>query len=572
MTAAPQMRRLALALAALCFAQTVSAQGLQQRVIVKYKSASAAAELRGKGRTAAIDHAGRAHGLNAAFMRTLGTGAELVALDKRLDAAAMRGYLAAIAADPQVEYVEEDRVLQADATPNDSRYNEQWHYFEPAGGIRADTAWDTTTGSGVVVAVLDTGYRPHADLVGNIVGGYDMISDATVGNDGNGRDSDAQDPGDWTTAGQCGTGSAARNSSWHGTHVAGTVAAVTNNGSGVAGVAYGAKVVPVRVLGRCGGYTSDIADGIIWASGGTVSGVPANANPAKVINMSLGGSGSCDATSQAAINSARSRGTTVVVTAGNANKDASTQSPASCSGVVVVAAVNRSGGKAPYSNFGSIVDIAAPGGSMTSSTDPNGVLSTYNAGTTVPAADSYGFAQGTSMAAPHIAGVAALMYAVKPTITPDQVEAALKSSSRAFPATCSQCGSGIADAPAAITAAAAVGSGSGGGTGACPTGYTTYTGNFTATGQNLYAPNTTGFRPSANGSLLATLAGPTGTDFDLYLQRRANNGSWSQVAASETATSSESINYASGSNKQTYRWRVASYAGTGSFTLCTKAP
>ena len=157
-------------------------------------------------------------------------------------------------------------------TPNDTRYNEQWHYFEATGGINAPAAWDKSTGTGVVVGVIDTGYRPHADLAANLLPGYDFISDTFVVNDGNGRDSDARDPGDWINAGECGPGDPAtfEASSWHGTHVAGTIAAVTNNGNGVAGVAFNARVVPARVLGKCGGFTSDIADAIVWASGGTV--------------------------------------------------------------------------------------------------------------------------------------------------------------------------------------------------------------------------------------------------------------------------------------------------------------
>jgi subtilisin family serine protease len=196
------------------------------------------------------------------------------------------------------------------------------------------------------------------------VGGYDFISDAFVANDGDGRESNAQDPGDWNTAGQCPPDPGAYPSSWHGTHVAGTIAAVSNNGSGVAGVAFGARVLPLRVLGRCGGYTSDIADAIVWASGGSVSGVPANSNVAKVVNLSLGGAGACDTTTQNAINSARTRGTVIVVAAGNENQNASNSSPANCSGVIAVASVNRSGGRAYYSNFGSVVDVAAPGGDV----------------------------------------------------------------------------------------------------------------------------------------------------------------------------------------------------------------
>ena len=307
-----------------------------------------------------------------------------------------------VASDPNVEYAEPDRILRHTLTPNDPRYNEQWHYFEAAGGINAPPAWDKSTGTGVVVAVIDTGYRPHADLAANILPGYDFISDTFVANDGNVRDSDASDPGDWINAGECGPGDPAafEASSWHGTHVAGTIAARTNNSLGVAGVAFNARIVPARVLGKCGGYTSDIADAIVWTSGGTVSGVPANANPAKVLSISLGGGGACDTTTQNAINSARSRGASVIVAAGNSNANASNFTPANCSGVVTVAAVGRNGGKASYSNFGATVEVAAPGGSG----GANSVLSTLNAGSTSPGADSYALYNGTSMATPHVVG------------------------------------------------------------------------------------------------------------------------------------------------------------------------
>ncbi|MEE7547807.1 S8 family serine peptidase, partial [Xanthomonas sp. Kuri4-1] len=169
-------------------------------------------------------------------------------------------------------------------------------------GINVRPAWDKATGNGVVVAVIDTGITSHPDLDANILPGYDFISDTFVSRDGDGRDADPSDEGDWNPVqGECYTTpspSPITDSSWHGTHVAGTIAAVTNNAVGVAGTAYNAKIVPVRVLGRCGGYTSDIADAIVWASGGSVSGVPANANPAEVINMSLGGSGTCSTTYQ----------------------------------------------------------------------------------------------------------------------------------------------------------------------------------------------------------------------------------------------------------------------------------
>lgn len=392
-------------------------------------------------------------GMRIQYRHTLATGAEVVELDawKSYDEATRIAN--ELASDPAVEYAEPDRLMYPLFTPNDGRYDEQWHYFEPTGGLNLPSAWDNYNGDGVVVAVLDTGYRPHSDLSTNIINGYDMISDAFIGNDGNGRDSNPQDPGDWTDAGECGGGQPPNfsSSSWHGTHVAGTIAAVTNNGLGVAGVAFGAQVAPVRVLGKCGGFTSDIADGIVWASGGTVNGVPTNTNPASVINMSLGGGGSCGATTQTAINIARQNGATVVVAAGNSNTNASGATPANCNGVITVAATDRAGGKAFYSNFGSVVDVAAPGGTLQSSI-ANGILSTLNSGTTTPQGDVYGFYQGTSMATPHVAGLAALLYQAKPDITPDEVESTLKNTSRSFPAACSGCGSGIADAAAAIAA------------------------------------------------------------------------------------------------------------------------
>ncbi|QJE00163.1 S8 family serine peptidase [Massilia forsythiae] len=437
------------------------------RIIVKYKDETAPVVAGADGtvaraaagalaplstaRKAIVDRAGQQFGFLLSESHKIATGARIFKLSRKTslsEAAQVAAEL--MARDSTVEYAEPDRMMHPLLTPNDSRYTEQWDFYETTGGMRVPAAWDKATGTGIRVAVIDTGYRPHADLNGQIVAGYDFISDTAVSNDGNGRDSDAQDPGDWTAAGECGAGQPASNSSWHGTHVAGTIAALTNNGSGVAGIAYGAKIVPVRVLGKCGGYTSDIADGIIWASGGTVSGVTKIASRAQVINMSLGGSGRCDTTTQNAINSARSRGTVVVVAAGNEAQNASNSNPANCSGVITVAATNRAGGRASYSNYGTIVDVAAPGGD---SGTGGGILSTLNAGTKGPGADSYASYMGTSMATPHVAAVVALMLSKNPNLTPDQVETKLKSSARAFPASCSGCGVGIVDASAAVTAA-----------------------------------------------------------------------------------------------------------------------
>ena len=370
------------------------------------------------------------------YVRQMGTGHKVYKLPANISEAEKAQFIAELSAESGVLSVEEDRWMYPMFTPNDAFYSEQWHYYESTGGANLPDAWDQTTGEGVVVAVIDTGSTLHADLNDNLIGGYDMIADSSIGRDGNGRDSDWRDSGDYCAQ----TGG---NSSWHGTHVAGTIAAETNNGTGVAGVAFGAKILTLRALGACGGRTSDIADSIIWAAGGSVPGTPANANPAQVINMSLGGSGSCDSVTQSAINLARNRGATIVVAAGNENRNASQATPANCSGVVTVAATTRSGGRASFSNFGNVVDLAAPG---------QDIASTVDEGTRNPAGDSYARYSGTSMAAPHVAGVAALLYAADPSITPTEVESILKSTARNFPASCSGCGTGIVDAVAALAA------------------------------------------------------------------------------------------------------------------------
>ena len=419
---------------------------LAPRLIVKYKDTATQAMATA---SAASNQMSVMSGVNVKHIRTIATGAHVVEVSSSTSKGGMLSIMQSLQADPMVEYVEEDRLLQIMATPSDPQYNNQWHYYETSGGLNLPTAWDSSTGANVVVAVIDTGITDHVDLRANLLPGYDMISNTTIANDGNGRDSDASDTGDATNANECRANTPARSSSWHGTHVAGTVAAVANNGIGIAGVAYDAKIVPIRALGRCGGLTSDIADGIIWAAGGSVSGIPNNPNPAQVINLSLGGSGSCDATSQAAINQAVSLGATVVVAAGNSNQNVSNATPANCQNVVSVAAVGRTGGRASYSNFGSLVDVAAPGGDQGTGRS-DGVLSTLNAGQTSPAGDIYEYYQGTSMATPHVAGAAALLYSVNPSITPAEVESVLETTARSFPATCSGCGTGIVDAAAAV--------------------------------------------------------------------------------------------------------------------------
>jgi len=349
---------------------------------------------------------------------------------------------------PDVQYAQPNYIFQITATPNDTGYPKQWHYFDNGsganqapGGINLPTAWETNKGkASVVVAVIDTGILPnHEDISGspNLVNGYDMISDPNIGNDGDGRDASATDPGDAIAANECYPGSPAQPNSWHGTHVAGTIGVgKTNNGLGVAGINWNVKVQPVRVLGKCGGTMVDINDAIRWAAGLPVPGVPNNPTPAKVINMSLGGASPCLASpaTQAAINDAVAKGVTVVVAAGNESSDAAGFIPASCNGVITVAASDRRGYLATrYSNFGARVDIMAPGGDVRQDSDddgnPDGVLSMVDGG--------YAYYNGTSMAAPHTAGVAALLLAEDSARTPDQIRSLLKA--RAMTRTAAQC-------------------------------------------------------------------------------------------------------------------------------------
>ncbi len=457
---------LSAALAPAAFAGNVYTAALNQQqghnqFIVKYRTGTTLARQTNAAGSAA--RIGAQTGRSVRHARRLGIGADLVRVDGvALSSTEALDFMRRIAADPDVEYVQPDAVMYPTLVPNDPRYIDQWHYQGGASGMNLPAAWDLSTGAGVVVAVIDTGVTAHPDLNGNVIAGYDFITDPARARDGNGRDSNPQDEGDWTVAGECTATWTARNSSWHGTHVAGTVGAVTNNALGVAGVAFNARIQPVRVMGRCGGLVSDIVDGIVWASGGTIAGVPANATPAKVINMSLGGTGPCDAAYQTAIDAAVARGTVVVVAAGNSNADASGHRPGSCNNVINVAALDREGNRAAYSNFGTLIDLAAPGGE-TSPTAANGVLSTLNFGTTTPYPSTSGYyarLQGTSMAAPHIAGLAALMRSRNPALTPAQIESTLKANTRALVGTCTGgCGAGVADANKAVIAAGGGGGG-----------------------------------------------------------------------------------------------------------------
>ena len=490
-----------------------------RRIIVEYNNQLAAVQSNSLDSTQSAtiaNSASLAAGAELKHLRQMGTGEHVFVFDEKMDLKNFQTAVKNLAADPTIVKVSEDKMMRIMATPNDPNYDNQWHYYEPTGGLNLPDAWYESTGAGVVVAVIDTGITDHSDLNANVLPGYDMISDLGVANDGDGRDSDPSDPGDAQEANECPPpNNQASNSSWHGTHVAGTVAAVTNNNSGIAGVAYDAKVVPIRGLGVCGGFTSDIADGIIWAAGGSVPGVPDNQNPAQVINMSLGGGGSCSSTYQSAINTAVGFGATVVVAAGNSSTNAANASPASCQNVVTVASVGRNGGAAFYTNFGDVVDVAAPGGDQ-STGGSDGVLSTLNTGLDGPGSETFAYYQGTSMASPHVAGAVALMYAIDPDITPAEAESLLESTARSFPSTCTGCGAGIVDAAAAVDAISGGGGNDGGGGGQAPS---IDISNISGTTNQWQ--QTTLEVPAGQSELTVQISGGSG-DADLYVRRGAN--------------------------------------------------
>ena len=426
--------------------------------------------------------------LRMKHLRRLAMHAELIEANRPLDRVEAAALMRQIELDPNVEYVQPNHIYHTTATPNDTRYVEQWHYLANAAGANLPDAWDRSTGEGVVVAVVDSGIADHDDLRGNVLPGYDMVSSVNgatafqcmmqgqpancrlgASDDGNGRDNDPTDLGQGT--------------SFHGTHVAGTIAAVSNNDRGVAGVAYGARVVPVRAMGRGGsGNTADIVDAISWAAGLDVDNAPRNPNPAEVINLSLGGPRACDRAEQDAIDAAIAAGSIVVVAAGNSNVDVSQFAPANCQGVITVAASDNQTDRAWYSNYGDGIDITAPGGetegcsrrdfidmpvselvAMAQSDrqrfdafcgfvehPEQGVLSTVDG-------NGFGFMAGTSMAAPHVAGVVALAQSAAVAaggapLTTVQMLAALTETARPIPtARCpGGCGAGLIDAEAVV--------------------------------------------------------------------------------------------------------------------------
>jgi serine protease len=408
------------------------------RFIIKYKDGTS----ENKSTSAVqsrLDRLSGAFPAKAHHSRRMGIGSDVVQTARKLNGAEARAFMRAVASDPDVEFIEPDREMSVMSVPNDPEYSRQWYLAsnqnpgQKMAGIRAEGAWDVGTGAGSVIAVIDNGVANHSDLNANYLPGYDFWSRTSGGN--------GMNPG-ITGETSCKT------TLWHGTHVAGIAAALTNNGIGIAGIAPAAKILSVRVMNACGrGVDSDIADGITWAAGGSVPGVPTNSNPANIINLSLGGVGDCGRTLQSAINFATSKGAVVVVAAGNNGIDATNWSPANCQSVITVGGSNGNGTKYVTSNFGPYVDVAAPGGT---------IWSTYNSGSVTPGVESYAYMDGTSMAAPQVAGVVALARSVAPkSLTTAEMRTLVQQNVQPFaPQQPDQpIGSGILDATATVNAA-----------------------------------------------------------------------------------------------------------------------
>jgi serine protease len=441
----------------------------QARVIVAFKPE--AAVLRGDARALSSEPASqrsqrlqrRADALVAQAGRPLTTGRAVaerwqVVRAEGLDSAALATRLAA---HPDVAWAVPDRRRRALALPNDPLYPAvtrgrpqgpdagQWYLRAPDATVRSsanvEAAWDRATGSGVVIAVIDTGVRPdHPDLLGRLLPGIDTIDELATANDGDGPDGDASDPGDWVTSAEARSGAlagcAAGNSSWHGTQVATIAGASTNDNQGMAGTAHGARILPVRVLGKCGGYDSDIIAGMLWAAGlEPVAGI-VNAHPARVLNMSLGGSGICEASYLEAVQRINAAGAVVVAAAGNdAGKSVGT--PANCPGVIGVGGLRHAGTKVGFSDLGPEIALSAPGGNCVFDNDLQPctypILAGSNNGTQQPAqsvwTDSTDYGVGTSFASPIAAGAAALVLSARADMTPDDVRKTLTCTTRTFP-------------------------------------------------------------------------------------------------------------------------------------------
>ncbi len=447
--------------------------------------------------------------------RAVGESAQLMRFEKPMTVSEAEAAAAQLSQRPDVLWAAantRERRLQATppagGPPSDPRYSEQWWLQLPGTGSNGVpnylTAWTTATSATTgdpnsLVAVLDNGIVAHPDLAGKVVNGYDMVSDPVFSNDRDGRDADASDPGDWVDADdlqiqdykdfKC----QVEPSSWHGTAIAGMLAATVNNGQGGASMNWPGRVLAVRVAAKCGADVADIVDGIRWVAGLSVclrSDAGGNcleaanelpAPRARVINISFGGDGECSPQYQPAIDAARARGVVVVAAAGNENAALPTR-PAKCRGVIGVAALNRDGFKSTYSNFGSMLAVATvggdnhvPGDDRWAGVADSGLLAVGNNGSTVPTTEAHFNYFGTSFSTPVVAGAVSLMLAVNPALSAAQIEQGLRASARphvtssllgvaecsnANPGRClctaSTCGAGILDVPQALAYANAL--------------------------------------------------------------------------------------------------------------------
>ncbi len=364
-------------------------------------------------------------------------------------------------------HVQLDKRIYHQGISNDPLLKEQWNLdgLETSlGGANFRNAWDQTKGNDeLVIAIIDTGaLLNHNDLDGRWLPGYDFISNPLTANDGDGRDPDAFDTGDWINqsdinSGMFNTSCPVVNSSWHGTIVAGIIGAIADNQHGISGATWQTKLLPVRVMGKCGGQMSDVIDAIRWSAGLKIPGLPLNPYPADIINLSFAAPGRCSAAEQSAIDDAVATGALVIASAGNGGNDhiaddlnAFPLTPASCSDVFTVGAVTRLGTTAPYSNYGYEIDIYAPGGDFTH----NGILATADHGTTIPLSDNAVVQfSGTSAATPHVSAAAALLMAQEPELSLNQIKNRLIDTSRPFSqqkCITGGCYSGILDADSAL--------------------------------------------------------------------------------------------------------------------------
>lgn len=469
------------------------------RLIVKLRPASdepvrAQALAAADGASRRVSALGQRTGLAERLSRSLGGDLSMILLDKPLADAELESALTLLRADPEVEFVEIDQRRYAQAVPTDPMYVDQWYLqADQPSAVNFTAAWDLTTGRpDTVIAVLDTGVRfDHPDLGrdgidpgGRLVPGYDFVSGESAGsfvsaNDGNGWDADASDPGDWVRnedpAGPL-ANCDEHDSSWHGTRVAGMLGAITDNNTGIAGGIWNTRILPVRVLGKCGGYDSDIIAGMRWAAGLSVPGAPANPTPAKILNLSLGGTGNCSSSYRQTITALTAAGVLVVAAAGNTDGEA-VETPANCAGVLAVAGLRQVGSKVGYSSLGPEVGIAAPAGNCVNLGAGQPCLfaltTTSNTGLTVPGLYTYRASIGTSFSAPIVAAIAGLMHAVNGELANSEMIARIKSGARPFPApdpaiptcptldsltaqcncTTTTCGAGMADAPGAVSEA-----------------------------------------------------------------------------------------------------------------------